>query len=107
ATRGRGIGQRLIEYQLHVLRLECRVVLGEVRTAEPGGWRIVRRGGFVPVGFEPFAHFMPVGHEPMLVAARLPAGALHADRSGLVTTAAVRRLAETVVPRPGGTSRVT
>ncbi len=107
ATHRRGVGKGLVEYLLGAFRSKARVVLVEVRTAEPGAWQIVRDVGFTPVGFEPWAHYMPVGYEPMLVAAMLPDGALQADRSGLVTTPAVCRLAGAVVSPAGGTISAT
>jgi L-amino acid N-acyltransferase YncA len=55
-ARGRGTGIRLFDSLCRSLEGEAQFIIGETRTAHPGGWKIVRRCGFVPLGFEPFAH---------------------------------------------------
>ena len=43
--------------------------LCEARTAEAGGWKAARNAGLRPVGFEPYAHAMPIGFESMVLTA--------------------------------------
>ena len=46
-------------------------VMAETRTSHAGGWKVVRHCGFVPMGFEPFAHATPAGSEAMLMTGRV------------------------------------
>lgn len=71
-------------------------IMAEARTAHSGGWKVVRRAGFSPIGFEPFAHRTPQGSESMLLTAKILPGAI--QRRGVLnmTSAGVRRLSEPI-----------
>src|SRR5262249_53328038 len=47
-----------------------KFILCEARTDDAGGWKVARNAGFVPVGYEPYAHSMPVGFESMVLTGR-------------------------------------
>lgn len=72
--RRRGVGTQLLRFLCNELAPTARFILCEARTAEPGGWKSARNCGFMPIGFEPFAHAMPVGFESMLLTARFGVG---------------------------------
>jgi hypothetical protein len=65
-----GIGTGLLEGLVVQLGDSADFILCEARTADAGGWMVARSAGFVPVGFEAYAHAMPVGFESMVLAAR-------------------------------------
>jgi GNAT superfamily N-acetyltransferase len=44
-------------------------ILCEARTAEAGAWKAAQNTDLQPVGFEPYAHSMPIGFESMTLAA--------------------------------------
>jgi hypothetical protein len=71
-------------------------IMAEARTAHSGGWKVVRRAGFSPIGFEPFAHRTPQGAESMLLTGRILPGAV--QRRGVLnmTSAGARRLSEPI-----------
>lgn len=47
------------------------VALGETRTNNPGATYTLRYANWFPVGFEPLAHLMPQGFEPMVSTAKI------------------------------------
>ncbi|WP_198159277.1 GNAT family N-acetyltransferase [Methylomonas lenta] len=51
-------------------------IIVEARTANSGGWKIVRHCDFIPLGLEPYAHKMPVGSESMLLTGKISVNAL-------------------------------
>ncbi|NIR31547.1 MAG: GNAT family N-acetyltransferase [Gammaproteobacteria bacterium] len=93
--RQRGIARELMATLCAELA-HARVILAETRTANAGGWKVARANGFVPIGFEPFAHSMPERHEAMLMLSRVRASALDERRNDYCTSAKVRELAEVV-----------
>ncbi|MBV8235783.1 MAG: GNAT family N-acetyltransferase [Acidimicrobiia bacterium] len=70
-ARMKGVATRLLDLLCAELGGEAEFILCEARTAEPGGWKVARNCGFLPVGFEPFAHAMPVGFESMVLTGRV------------------------------------
>jgi len=75
---------------------EALFLIAETRTAHPGGWKVVSRFGFAPLGFEPFAHKTPSGAESMLLTGKVLPSALSRRRVDRVTSPAVRHLAEPI-----------
>ena len=67
--RYRGTGSALLRTIVEELNSSADFILCEARTAEAGGWKVARKAGFLPVGYEPYAHAMPVGFESMLLTA--------------------------------------
>jgi hypothetical protein len=74
--RRQGVGKKLVLSLCDALGEDVLFVIGETRTADPGGWKIVQHCGFVPLGFEPFAHTTPVGSESMLLTGKVSQNAL-------------------------------
>ena len=70
-ARVKGVATRLLGFLCAELEGEAEFILCEARTAEPGGWKVARNCGFLPVGFEPFAHAMPVGFESMVLTGKV------------------------------------
>ena len=70
-ARVKGVATRLLGFLCAKLEGEAEFILCEARTAEPGGWKVARNCGFLPVGFEPFAHAMPVGFESMVLTGKV------------------------------------
>lgn len=91
-ARGLGIGAGLLGYLDAALGNHAAVVLCEVRTADERGWKVARRCGFEPIGFEPFAHTTPVGSESMLPTARVRPSARSRRESTGPANADVRAL---------------
>ncbi len=60
-VRRQGIAGKLFRHLLNSIGPAVQFIIGETRTANSGGWRVLRRCDFVPIGFEPFAHITPVG----------------------------------------------
>jgi GNAT superfamily N-acetyltransferase len=67
--RRQGVGSALLRKLRTELASISEFVLCEARTAEAGGWKAARNAGFRPVGFEPYAHAMPIGFESMVLTA--------------------------------------
>lgn len=65
--QGKGLGKKLIASLVDVLRAEASVMIGETRTADPAAYKVIKSAGWQPFGFEPFAHRMPTGIEPMIL----------------------------------------
>ena len=66
AQRRRGVAKRMLAELIQAMD-GANLVLAETRIAAEGAWRTMRGQGFTPLGFEPFAHRMPQGYEPMIV----------------------------------------
>jgi RimJ/RimL family protein N-acetyltransferase len=96
-ARGQGVAAGTFDFLCRSLE-DSSFIIAETRTAEPGGWRVVRRCGFVPMGFEPYAHFMPVGLESMLLTGKVSAAAAVRRLAPARTTERVRRLFRVVLP---------
>lgn len=64
-----GVGSCLLQRLRNELAAIAQFILCEARTAEAGGWKAARNAGFRPIGFEPYAHAMPVGFESMVLTA--------------------------------------
>ena len=95
--RLRGVGSALLRTLVDRLREVAEYVFCEARTAEPGGWKVARNAGFIPVGFEPYAHRMPIGFESMILTGlSLKNGRSSPSPSALGTTALSAGLAEAV-----------
>ncbi|NOT01175.1 MAG: GNAT family N-acetyltransferase [Phycisphaerales bacterium] len=77
-----GVGARLFAALTGELADESEFIIAETRTAESGGWRIVRECGFMPIGLAPFAHRTPAGDEGMLLTARVSARAMNGVTRG-------------------------
>lgn len=94
--QGKGVANDLFKAVIDSLDDAC-FVISETRTATKQGWRVVKRRGFVPCGFEPFAHTTPAGFEPMLLLGRLDRSrASHRDTSGY-SSGGVRQFADRVL----------
>ena len=95
--RNRRIGTKLYNYLCTRLHNKTMFLIAEARTANPGGYRIVRRCNFIPIGFEPFAHFTPTGHESMLVTAKISVSALQKRQMRTQLTRKAHSLAVSVL----------
>jgi len=111
AARGHRIGAGLLARLDAALGDDVAVVLCEARTGDERGWKVARSCGFMPVGFEPFAHTTPVGSEAMLLTTRVRASARSRGSAARPVSAAVRALAAIVrgrePPGHGVPSRLT
>ena len=96
-SRSCGIATRLLSLLREDLEPESEFILCESRTAPPGGWKVARRCRFLPVGFEPFAHAMPVGSESMILAGWWPRRPRDRPTLAPRMTPAARRLASVVL----------
>src|SRR5262245_40519062 len=70
AHRHGGLGSALVGGLVDELAGSSKFILCEARTDDAGGWKVARNAGFVPVGYEPYAHFMPVGFVSMVLTGR-------------------------------------
>jgi GNAT superfamily N-acetyltransferase len=70
AHRHGGLGSALVGGLVDELAGSSKFILCEARTDDAGGWKVARHAGFVPVGYEPYAHSMPVGFESMVLTGR-------------------------------------
>lgn len=95
-AQGLGIGAALLAHLDAALGDDAAVVLCESRTGDIRGWKIARRCGFQPIGFEPFAHTTPVGSESMLPTARIRPFALSRRSAARPATTNARALADLV-----------
>ncbi|MCX7826197.1 MAG: GNAT family N-acetyltransferase [Verrucomicrobiae bacterium] len=96
-ARGKGIGTELMKRLYEEVASQAHYFIAETRTAEAGGWKCVQRSGFIPTGFEPFAHLTPAGKEAMLLTARVSPEALRRRSPSARITRLVRPLAEAVL----------
>ena len=95
-AQGLGIGAQLLTHLDDALGDDVAVVLCESRTGDIRGWKIARRCGFEPIGFEPFAHTTPVGSESMLLTARVRPAARARRSAARPADTAARALADLV-----------
>jgi ribosomal protein S18 acetylase RimI-like enzyme len=72
AHRHGGLGSALVGGLVDQLAGSSKFILCEARTDNAGGWKVARNAGFVPVGYEPYAHSMPVGFESMVLTGHWP-----------------------------------
>lgn len=101
-----GVGSTLLRRLVAQLEDSADFVLCEARTAGAGGWKVARNTGFLPVGFVPYAHAMPVGFESMVLTAKRgstwdQSWAARGLEFAEGTTPAIRRLAGAVCGQPG------
>jgi L-amino acid N-acyltransferase YncA len=75
-ARKQGIGGSMLRYLRKALEDQASFILCESRTAVSAGWKVPKANGFLPMGFEPFAHATPAGMEPMLLTGWLPQASL-------------------------------
>ncbi|MCZ6862125.1 MAG: GNAT family N-acetyltransferase [Alphaproteobacteria bacterium] len=95
--RGNGIARSLFAALHKKLATSAHFMIAETRTADAGGWRTAKTHGFVPLGFEPFAHNTPAGSEPMLLLGNIPKQAREQRDVRGYSSAAVHTLARTVL----------
>jgi hypothetical protein len=76
---------------------DAAVIIAETRTSHPGGWKIVRKCNFLPLGFEPYAHRTPAGSESMLMTGRILPAALTRRKIEDSTSAQVFALSKSVL----------
>ncbi len=96
--REKRIATRLFVALTESLADSC-FLIAETRTATEGGWRTVKRHGFIPCGIEPFAHTTPVGSEPMLLLGHFPRGCSAQRHTNGHTSTHVAMLAEKVLAK--------
>ena len=99
--RGAGVATAMIRYACGMLEETTDVLFAETRTAGVGAWRAFRRCGFIPFGFEPYAHTTPAGSEPMLFLGRLSERARRAPVCPVASTRRVAELASAVLESTG------
>jgi ribosomal protein S18 acetylase RimI-like enzyme len=91
--RRRGIGQSLVRSMCHELEdAGALFLLAEARTGNLGGWRATVRAGFIPIGFEPFAHNIVGRQEHMIVMGKVLPAACERRTLNYQTSAAAQRL---------------
>jgi len=72
-------------------------IIAETRTSHPGGWKVVKQCTFIPLGFEPYAHFTPAGSESMLLTGKILPAALMKRKIGGKTSSWVYTLSESIL----------
>ena len=90
--RSRGVATDLMEAICKLLEPHARFLLAETRTADPGGWKVSKKVGFIPIGFEPLAHNMMGKYEPMLVMAKIGSEAIKNRCVGYTISRSAHRL---------------
>jgi ribosomal protein S18 acetylase RimI-like enzyme len=101
AHRHGGLGSALVGGLVGELAGSSKFILCEARTDDAGGWKVARNAGFVPVGYEPYAHSMPVGFESMVLTGRWPRTSdSHGPNGKLPRTGQAHRLRKTVMGLP-------
>lgn len=95
-VRRAGYAKQLLAALCEGLGNEPQFILCESPTALQAGWKVARGSGFSPLGFEPFAHYTPVGPEAMLLTGRIRRGARAARRADTLY-APVKTLANAVL----------
>ena len=96
-SQGRGVGKNLIAEQTKFLNGRAAVLTGETRTADPVGYRVISSAGWLPLGFEPFAHKLPTGTEPVILMGYVSEEAKRQRQLPVHMTPAVVPLAEAVL----------
>lgn len=99
AWRRRGVARTLMQSMCEYLDPRAFFVLAETRTANPGGWKVVKRAGFIPIGFEPAAHKVLGKHEAMLVMGKISPRAATQRKLGYETSRAVHGLGRVCLRR--------
>jgi GNAT superfamily N-acetyltransferase len=66
-ARSHGAATAMLRRLVERLTPAAKFILCEARTAEAGGWKVARNAGFTAIGFEPYAHAMPIGFESMVL----------------------------------------
>ena len=108
--RGRGIGQSLVSSICRELEgAGALFLLAETRTGNLGGWRATVNAGFIPIGFEPFAHNMLGRQEHMIMMGKVLPAACESRTLNYWTSAVARRLGSVCLrllgqPAPPGRS---
>jgi ribosomal protein S18 acetylase RimI-like enzyme len=111
AHRHGGLGSALVCGLVKALGDSWEFILCEARTDNPGGWKVARRAGFRPVGYEPYAHTTPVGFESMVLTGCWPQwSSAHGSNGAAPPMEQASRLREAVIGLPStadvpGTSR--
>jgi GNAT superfamily N-acetyltransferase len=101
AHRHGGLGSALVGGLVDELAGSSKFILCEARTDDAGGWKVARNAGFVPVGYEPYAHSMPVGFESMVLTGRWRRTShSHGPNGKAPSTGLVHRLREAVMGLP-------
>jgi hypothetical protein len=96
-----GLGSALVGGLVDELAGSSKFILCEARTDDPGGWKVARNAGFLPVGYEPYAHSMPVGSESMVLTGRWRRPSHpHAPNGKSPLMGQAHRLRETVIGLP-------
>ena len=91
--RGRGIGQSLVRSMCRELEdAGALFLLAETRTGNLGGWKATVNAGFIPIGFEPFAHNMLGRQEHMIMMGKVLPAACERRTLNYQTSAVARRL---------------
>ena len=91
--RGRGIGQSLVRAMCRELEEAGTLfLLAETRTGNLGGWKATGNAGFIPIGFEPFAHNMLGRQEHMIMMGKVLPAACERRALNFRTSAVARRL---------------
>ena len=107
--RGRGIGQSLVSSICRELEdAGALFLLAETRTGNLGGWKATLNAGFIPIGFEPFAHNMLGRQEHMIMMGKVLPAASESRTLNYRTSAAARRLGSVclrLLGRPAPPSR--
>jgi len=98
----KGCGKSLMAAQVELLRGRAVVMIGETRTGDPAAYRVTRSAGWRSFGFEPFAHKMPTGAEPMLLMGYVFENAIRRQQSPAHVSPAVEPLARAVLSHFGG-----
>lgn len=92
--RQRGVGLMLMAEMCRILENSSHFIIAEARTANPGGWKVARKCGFIPIGFEPFGHITHRGDEPMIMLGRISEEALRQRRTDYNISINVHELAQ-------------
>jgi len=91
--RGRGIAQSLVSSICRALEdAGALFLLAETRTGNLGGWKSTVKAGFIPIGFEPFAHNMLGRQEHMIMMGKILPAASESRTLNSRISAAARRL---------------
>ena len=95
--QGKGLGKKLIASLGDALRDRAAIMIGETRTGDPVAYRVIKSAGWLPFGFEPFAHRTPIGEEPMILMGFVSGDAMRDRCPSDRLSPAVVRLAEAVL----------
>jgi len=91
--RGKGIGQSLLKAMCRELEGGgAFFLLAETRTGNLGGFKGTVKAGFIPIGFEPFAHDVVGQYEHMIMMGKLLSGACESRTLHYRTSPVAHRL---------------